>query len=76
MVTVAVADNGPGMSPDVRARAFERFARGETGGAVTGSGLGLAIVKRAVERAGGEVWLNTAPGKGTSVEMRFPAWQG
>jgi len=74
-VLIAVSDNGPGMTPDVRARAFERFSRGEMGGSITGSGLGLAIVERAVERAGGSVSLETALGKGTTVELRLPAWQ-
>jgi two-component system OmpR family sensor kinase len=74
-VVVTVADDGPGMSPDVRARAFERFARGETGGSVPGSGLGLAIVARMVERAGGTIALRTEPGKGVAVELRFPAWK-
>jgi signal transduction histidine kinase len=74
-VVVTVADDGPGMSPDVRARAFERFARGETSGSVPGSGLGLAIVARTVERAGGTIALRTEPGKGVAVEMRFPAWR-
>ena len=40
---VSVTDDGPGMSPELRARAFERFSRGETAGAIPGSGLGLAI---------------------------------
>jgi two-component system OmpR family sensor kinase len=74
-VVVSVVDDGPGMSPDVRARAFERFARGETSGSVPGSGLGLAIVARTVERAGGTISLDTEPGKGVNVEMRFPAWK-
>ncbi len=75
-VTIAVADDGPGMSPDVRARAFERFSRGESGGSITGSGLGLAIVDRAVQRAGGSVSLQTSLGNGTTVELRLPAWHG
>ena len=74
-VFIAVSDDGPGMTPEVRARAFERFSRGEMGGSITGSGLGLAIVERAVERAGGSVSLESALGKGTTVELRFPAWQ-
>ena len=74
-VLISVSDDGPGMSPDVRARAFERFSRGETGGSVSGSGLGLAIVERALERAGGSVSLETKLGKGTTVELRLPAWR-
>ena len=75
-VVAAVTDTGPGMSPEVRAHAFERFSRGELSGSIPGSGLGLAIVERAVERAGGQVTLDTALGKGTVVEMRLPAWLG
>jgi two-component system OmpR family sensor kinase len=71
-VYVVLADDGPGMSPELRARAFERFSRGETAGSVPGSGLGLAIVETAVQRAGGSVSLTTAVGKGTTVELRFP----
>ncbi len=74
-VFIAVSDDGPGMTPEVRARAFERFSRGELGGSISGSGLGLAIVERAVQRAGGSVALQTALGKGTTVELRLPAWQ-
>ncbi|MBV8366847.1 MAG: HAMP domain-containing histidine kinase [Candidatus Eremiobacteraeota bacterium] len=74
-VVVSVEDDGPGMNPETRARAFERFARGETSGSIPGSGLGLAIVARATERARGTIVLQTEPGKGTLVELRFPAWQ-
>jgi signal transduction histidine kinase len=74
-VHVTISDNGPGMSPELRARVFERFSRGETAGSIPGSGLGLAIVETAVERTGGVVTLRTAPGQGTTVELRFPAWQ-
>ncbi len=74
-VVVAVADDGPGMSPEVRARAFERFSRGESSGSITGAGLGLAIVERAVKRAGGSVSLESALGRGTTVRLHFPAWQ-
>lgn len=73
-IIVTVSDDGPGMSPELRARAFERFSRGETAGSVPGSGLGLAIVESAVERAGGAVSLQSAPGRGTTVELRFSAW--
>ena len=74
-VFIAVSDDGPGMTPEIQARAFERFSRGEMGGSITGSGLGLAIVERAVARAGGSVTLRSALGKGTTVELRLPAWQ-
>jgi signal transduction histidine kinase len=70
--TIVVSDDGPGMSPDLRVRAFDRFSRGDERGSVPGSGLGLAIVKRIVVRAGGDVELQSTLGKGTLVRVRFP----
>ncbi len=69
---VQVADRGPGMSQFDTQHAFDRFYRGSAHGDVEGSGLGLAIAKRAVERAGGSVALESAPGAGTRVALRFP----
>ena len=69
---ISVADDGPGMAPDLRARAFDRFSRGDDRGSVPGSGLGLAIVKRIAVRADGDVDLQSAPGKGTTVRVRLP----
>ena len=37
------------------------------------SGLGMAIVRSAIERHGGQVRLETAPGKGTTIELEIPA---
>lgn len=64
-----VADEGPGMTEAERLHAFERFFRGDTRGEITGTGLGLAIAKRAVERAGGSIDIESAPGKGTTVSI-------
>lgn len=69
---ITVEDDGPGMSPDLRGRAFDRFSRGDERGSVPGSGLGLAIVKRIAVRAGGDVDLQSTPGKGTRVRARLP----
>jgi two-component system, OmpR family, sensor kinase len=72
-VSVVVADEGPGLSPEARERAFERFYRDddarsrETGGA----GLGLAIVAAIVGAHGGEVSVGE-PTTGTAFELRFP----
>ncbi|WP_187369229.1 sensor histidine kinase [Baekduia soli] len=61
---IAVADNGPGVPDDLRATAFDLFARGEGGG----TGLGLAICRRAVERHGGHIWI----AEGTrGADLRF-----
>jgi len=69
---IAVVDDGPGMAPDLRVRAFDRFSRGDERGSVPGSGLGLAIVKRIAARGGGEVELQSTLGQGTQVRVRLP----
>jgi len=71
-VTIAVRDDGPGMTADQRARAFDRFYRGGPGGG--GAGLGLALVKRVAEMHGGEVRFGAGlDGKGLGVEIVLPA---
>lgn len=72
-VELVVVDQGPGMMPSLKQRAFERFTRGDDRSSVPGSGLGLAIVKRIVDRAQGTIELDTAPGQGTRVLVRIPA---
>ncbi|HET6950594.1 MAG TPA: HAMP domain-containing sensor histidine kinase [Acidimicrobiales bacterium] len=72
---VEITDHGPGMSPEVAARAFERFYRADPARSRHrgGSGLGLAIVNATVEAHGGTTQLDTAPGRGTTVRLRLPA---
>ncbi len=61
-VTLAVEDAGPGVPEDERARVFERFER--LGGPVaSGSGLGLAIARELALLMGGEVTLESRPGR-------------
>ncbi len=67
--TISVQDEGPGMSEGERLHAFERFYRGDQRGEIVGSGLGLAIAKRAIERAGGTIAIESAPGRGTTVTI-------
>ncbi|HVN68584.1 MAG TPA: HAMP domain-containing sensor histidine kinase [Candidatus Binatia bacterium] len=67
--TITVRDEGPGMSESERLHAFERFYRGDQRGEIAGTGLGLAIAKRAVERAGGEITIDSALGQGTAVTI-------
>jgi signal transduction histidine kinase len=66
---ITVRDEGPGMSESERVHAFERFYRGDRRGEIAGTGLGLAIAKRAVERAGGDIAIDSAPGHGTAVTI-------
>ena len=68
-----VIDDGPGVSPQERARLGERFHRPE-GTAETGSGLGLSIVRRIAEIYGATVTFDAPPGgRGLSATVRFPA---
>ena len=64
-----VADDGPGMPPEVASRVFEPFftTKGEMG-----TGLGLAMVYATVQRHGGNVTLDTAPSKGTTFRITLP----
>lgn len=66
---VEVADDGPGMPPEVEARVFEPFF--STKGA-QGTGLGLANVFATVRRHGGDIDLDTAPGRGARFRLTFP----
>jgi two-component system, OmpR family, phosphate regulon sensor histidine kinase PhoR len=71
----SVRDTGPGIAPEHIPRITERFYRvdrsrsRETGG----TGLGLAIVKHVVQRHGAELSIDSAPGKGSTFAIRFPA---
>jgi signal transduction histidine kinase len=68
MVTLVVADDGPGIPPDRLPRIFEPFFSTKPGG----SGLGLAAVRATARRHGGEVSVESQPGHGTSVRLTLP----
>jgi two-component system, OmpR family, phosphate regulon sensor histidine kinase PhoR len=70
-----VQDRGEGIAPEHIPRLTERFYRVETGRsrARGGTGLGLAIVKHALQRHGGELVIESAPGAGARFSCVFPA---
>jgi two-component system OmpR family sensor kinase len=71
-VRISVRDHGPGFPPDFAERAFERFARPDTGRSGGGSGLGLAIVD-AIARAHGGSAAAAAADPGARVTITLPA---
>jgi len=66
-----VRDNGPGLTPDEQARLFTPFTRLHQARA-TGQGLGLSIVRRIMEKLGGEAWVESEPGKGSTFGFTLP----
>jgi signal transduction histidine kinase len=76
-VKVTVWDDGIGMTPDEKDRAFDEFfrAKNEYTANVPGTGLGLSIVKRLVEMHQGRITVHTAPGKGSEFTVYLPISQ-
>ena len=68
-VVVSVSDSGTGMAPEVRRRAFEPFF---TTKGVKRTGLGLAVAYGTVQRHGGQIAVESAPGGGTTVTFWLP----
>jgi signal transduction histidine kinase len=72
-VAIAVRDNGIGISSEDLPRLFRRFSRvGPSRRAVAGTGLGLYIVKSMVEAQGGRIWVQSAPGEGSTFTYTLP----
>jgi two-component system, OmpR family, sensor histidine kinase KdpD len=71
-IEVRVADHGPGVPPDQRARIFEEFARVDARPDATGTGLGLAIVRALITAHGGHVWCEETAGGGATFGFAVP----
>ena len=67
-IRIVIRDEGRGMTPEVRERAFEPFYTTKA----KGTGLGLSICRRIVEAHGGDIELESAVGGGTSVIVNLP----
>jgi signal transduction histidine kinase/HAMP domain-containing protein len=76
-LTFAVQDSGIGIPASDLPRLFEKFYRGTNREALTkrGTGLGLAIVKSIAERHGGNVWVESELGKGSTFYLQIPLMQ-
>jgi signal transduction histidine kinase len=73
-VLVSVRDTGRGVSAEDQNRVFERFERGSFGNGrhANGAGLGLALSKEFVEMHGGEIWVESEPGEGSTFTFSLP----
>jgi heavy metal sensor kinase len=75
---IEVADEGPGIDPEHQGKVFERFyridrARSREEGNKAGAGLGLAIARWSIERQGGHIELESAPGAGSIFRVILPS---
>jgi len=75
-VVVDIADTGIGIPKEDLARVFERFYKGDKARAGEGTGMGLAIAKHVVEAHGGNTWVESEEGNGSTFGFSLPLQAG
>ena len=69
--TISVSDNGIGIPSEYHQKIFNVFQRLHSEDEYPGTGIGLAIVKKSVELLGGQVWVESVVGEGSSFHVRL-----
>lgn len=74
IVEIQVVDNGKGVKSDMLADIFnlDIYSRGKAGSGKMSTGLGLVLCKEMVERNGGQIWIESIEGKGTTTTFTLP----
>lgn len=72
-IAIHVQDSGPGMSPQLCERLFDRFYRGDASRSTPGFGLGLSIAKALIEAQGGTIGVESQLGQGSAFTVTLPA---
>ncbi len=71
-VELSIEDTGPGMSADELPRIFQRFYRCDRSRSENGNGLGLSLAQAFIRAHGGDISVNSAPGKGSTFTAVIP----
>jgi signal transduction histidine kinase len=73
MVQVAVQDHGPGIEPRDLPKLFQKFSRVGTRQPAPGKGLGLYVSRAMIEAQGGQMWVQSEPGRGSTFVYTLPS---
>ncbi|MCA9877428.1 MAG: sensor histidine kinase, partial [Thermomicrobiales bacterium] len=70
---VSITDEGPGIDAEAIPHLFDRFYRADARDVAAGLGLGLYIARTLVAAHGGQIWVESQPGKGSTFHVTLPA---